>query len=293
MSKNPRVKTSNFFNSNLTTIISISMVLFLVGLITTLALTTKQASDFVKENIQFTIVLEDSITNPDLQMLETRLKTAPYVKSTKLISKERALQELSNELGEMPEDILGYNPLKASIEVNASADYANAKSMENIRKELSQYDGVSEVIYQKETMEDVNSNIQVVQIVLAAVAILMLVISIGLINLTIRLHLYSKRFIINTMKLVGATSWFIRRPFVVKGLIDGLVAAIISSAVLESGLYYVQQYYGFALFDLVSEQNVILTVGVMVIFGMSISMISSMMAVGRYLHLKTNDLYYI
>jgi cell division transport system permease protein len=293
MAKQPKVRTSKFFNSNFTTTISIAMVLFLVGIITTLTLVAKQTSDYVKSNISFTVVLEDSIANPDLQVLQTRLKTAPYVKSTKFISKERAMSELSDELGEMPEDVIGYNPLLASIEVNASAEYANASSMDNIKKELSAYDGVHEVIYQENMMEDVNKNINLISLFLAGVALLMLIVSIGLINNTIRLQLYSKRFTINTMRLVGATAWFIRKPFLGRSLLNGLIAALLSSALLEGLLYYLQYYYGFPLFNLVAPMNIAITVGVIFILGIVISLFSSMFAVGKYLRIKTSDLYYI
>ena len=280
MAKQPKVRTSKFFNSNLTTTLSIAMVLFLVGIITTLTLVAKQTSDYIKSNISFTIVLEVSIANPDLQVLQNRLKTAPYVKSTKFISKERAMSELSDELGEMPEDVIGYNPLLASIEVNASAEYANAGSMDNIKKELSAYDGV-------------HKHINLISLFLAGVSLLMLIVSIGLINNTIRLQLYSKRFTINTMRLVGATAWFIRKPFLARSLLNGLVAALLSSALLEGLLYYLQYYYGFPLFNLVAPLNVAITVGVIFVLGIIISLFSSMFAVGKYLRIKTNDLYYI
>lgn len=293
MSKQRKVKTSKFFNSNFTTTISIAMVLFLVGIITTLALIAKQTENFVKENIAFTVVLEDSISNPDLQAIESRLKTAAYVKSTAFISKERALSELSDELGEMPDDIIGYNPLMASIEVKASADYANAEAMDNIKKELTAYDGVHEVIYQKNMMRDVNNNIRIISLFLAGVSVLMLIVSIGLINNTIRLQLYSQRFTINTMRLVGATGWFIRKPFLFRSLGNGILASLIASIVLEGLLYYLQTYYGFSLFNLVSLLNVAVTVGVIFVLGIFISMFSSLFAVGKYLRIKTNDLYYI
>ncbi len=284
---------TKFFNSNFTTTISIAMVLFLVGVIVTLSLVARQATRFVKENITVTIVLEDTITSPDLLSLQKRLKTAPYVKSWSFISKDSALSELSEELGENPQDLLGYNPLLSSIEVNASADYATPQQMASIKRELEDYDGVHEVIYQKQMMEDVNRNLQTITIMLAGVALLMLIVSIGLINNTIRLQLYSRRFTISTMRLVGATPWFIRRPFIGRGLLNGIIAAFLSIVLLEGLLYWLQSYYGFPLFDLVAPFNVGVTSGVMLLLGILIPLVATVFAVGKYVRIKTDDLYRI
>lgn len=291
MKKN--VTRSKFFNSNLTTTISIAMVLFLVGLIITLSLVAHQATRYVKENIMITVVLSDSITSPDLASLNRRVDTAPYVKSHNFISKDSALSELSAELGENPEQLLGYNPLLSSIEINASADYATPEQMLSIKRELEDFEGVKEVVYHRQMMEDVNRNLQSITLMLMVVALLMLIVSIGLINNTIRLQLYSRRFTISTMRLVGATPWFIRRPFIGRSLLNGVIAAVLAIAVLEGSLYYVQHYYGFPLFDLVAPFNVCVTSGAMFILGLLIPLIATVVAVGRYVRIKTDDLYRI
>ncbi len=292
MSKQPKVRTKKFFNSNLTTTISISLVLFLVGLITVLSLLANQMTSYVKENISFTIVLDDKINGEEISNIQDLLSTAPYVRSTEFISREEAIKELAAELGEDPEDFLGYNPLSASVEVKVRADYANSKSMILIENEIRNYSGVKEIIYQKNVIDMVNSNIQKVSIFLFAVAVLMLFISIGLINNTIRLQIYSKRFTINTMKLVGATSWFIRKPFVGRFLWNGIVASVLAALALGGLIYYVQNYH-LTMLNLWNEEILMVTGIAIFILGILISVFSSLSAVGRYLRYKTNDLYYI
>ncbi|MBP5307082.1 MAG: permease-like cell division protein FtsX [Paludibacteraceae bacterium] len=293
MSKQPKAKTSKFFNSNLTTMISIAIVLFLVGIITTLSLVVWQTGNYVKENISFTVVLNDSMPNSELQSILHHLKKAPYTKSTQFVTKDMALSELSNELGEDPQNLLGYNPLSASVEVKASATYANSDSIFKIQKDLAQFKGIDEFIYQEDMMNDVNHNLQLASAFLAAVALVMLLISIALINNTIRLQIYSKRFTINTMRMVGATSWFIRKPFLLRAILNGFLAALITCIVLIAILFYLQNYYGFEMFSLVHPLNLAITAAVIFIVGILISLVSSLFAVGKYLRLDTNDLYII
>lgn len=292
MKDNQKVKTTKFFNSNLTTTISISLVLFLVGLITVLSLLANELSSFVKENISFTIVLNDSIPAQNIQNLEKALKAAPYTKSIEYISKERAIKELASELGENPQNFLGYNPLLASIEVKTQAKYANAESMNKIEKEIKEFPYVKEFIYQKNMITLVNDNIQTVSVFLFIITIIFLFIAIGLINNTIRLQIYSKRFTINTMKLVGATPWFIRKPFLTKSIINGVIASVLSSILLGGLIYYLQTYQ-LTMFSLWTPPMILITFGAMLSMGIIISFLSSLFAVGKYLRFKTNDLYYI
>lgn len=294
MEKKPKVRTSKFFNSNLITTLSISMVLFLVGLITSLFLTAHEMSEYVKENISFSVVLSDDITTEDVQNIHNYLAQTPYAKSTEYIPKENAIKELAQELGENPEDFLGFNPLSASIEVKVQAQYANADSMKTIESSLTKrYAFVREVSYQKNVIDSVNENIQFVSLFLLGVTVILLFISIGIINNTIRLQIYSKRFIINTMKLVGATSWFIRKPFLRKSLWNGIVASIVAALFLGGLIYLVQKYSLLIMVDLMKPESMIIVFGAMLFLGVFISFFSSLFAVGKYLRHKTNDLYYI
>lgn len=288
-----KVKTKKFFNSNFTTTISISMVLFLVGVITLLTLAARGATEYVKENINFTIVLNDEVEDLELTKLENRLSSASYVKSYRSISKEEALKELERELGESPEDFLGYNPLQASYEVFVKAEFANKSEMSKIVKEISSYEVVKEVVYQENVVDSINTNIRNVSIVLLCVTLLLLVVSIGLINNTIRLQLYSKRFLINTMKMVGATSWFIRRPFMGRSILNGFVASLLAILALGGIVYYLHYYYDLSMLNLMSVEVIVITTSIITFLGVFISLVSSMFAVGKYLRIKTNDLYII
>ncbi|MBQ5778963.1 MAG: permease-like cell division protein FtsX [Paludibacteraceae bacterium] len=288
-----KVKTKKFFNSNFTTTISISMVLFLVGVITLLTLAARGATEYVKENINFTIVLNDEVEDLELTKLENRLSSASYVKSYRSISKEEALKELERELGESPEDFLGYNPLQASYEVFVKAEFANKSEMSKIVKEISSYEVVKEVVYQENVVDSINTNIRNVSIVLLCVTLLLLVVSIGLINNTIRLQLYSKRFLINTMKMVGATSWFIRRPFMGRSILNGFVASLLAILTLGGIVYYLHYYYDLSMLNLMSVEVIVITTSIITFLGVFISLVSSMFAVGKYLRIKTNDLYII
>lgn len=288
-----KVKTKKFFNSNFTTTISISMVLFLVGVITLLTLAARGATEYVKENINFTIVLNDEVEDLELTKLENRLSSASYVKSYRSISKEEALKELERELGESPEDFLGYNPLQASYEVFVKAEFANKSEMSKIVKEISSYEVVKEVVYQENVVDSINKNIRNVSIVLLCVTLLLLVVSIGLINNTIRLQLYSKRFLINTMKMVGATSWFIRRPFMGRSILNGFVASLLAILTLGGIVYYLHYYYDLSMLNLMSVEVIVITTSIITFLGVFISLVSSMFAVGKYLRIKTNDLYII
>ncbi|MBO7202849.1 MAG: permease-like cell division protein FtsX [Paludibacteraceae bacterium] len=288
-----KVKTKKFFNSNFTTTISISMVLFLVGVITLLTLAARGATEYVKENINFTIVLNDEVEDLELTKLENRLSSASYVKSYRSISKEEALKELERELGESPEDFLGYNPLQASYEVFVKAEFANKSEMSKIVKEISSYEVVKEVVFQENVVDSINTNIRNVSIVLLCVTLLLLVVSIGLINNTIRLQLYSKRFLINTMKMVGATSWFIRRPFMGRSILNGFVASLLAILTLGGIVYYLHYYYDLSMLNLMSVEVIVITTSIITFLGVFISLVSSMFAVGKYLRIKTNDLYII
>lgn len=292
MTERKKVKTSNFFNSNLTATISIALVIFIVGVVTTISLLANEMSNYVKESITFSVVLDDNASMQEVHNLEKILQTAPYVKGSKYISKEEAIKEMAKELGEDPRDFLGFNPLFASIEVNISSEYANVKSMESIERQISKFYGVKDVIYPKNQIESVNLSIDKISIFLLVIAGVLLFISIGLINNTIRLQIYSKRFLINTMKLVGATSWFIRKPFFITSLINGTIASILAILMLAGTMYYIQTNYPMP-FELFQAKIIGIAFGSMFVLGILITIVCSLFAIGHYLKIKTNDLYYI
>lgn len=278
-------------SSYLTSIISISLVLFLLGLVGLLILNAKRLSDYVKENIGFTIILNDNIKEVDIIRLQKNLDARKYVKSTDFITKEEAAAELMEELGENFIDFLGYNPLGNSIEVRFYAAYANPDSIALIENEILDHEGIKEVFYQKSLVHLVNENVKKIGLTIFIFSILLFLIAVALINNTIRLSVYSRRFLINTMKLVGATQSFIRRPFLKKSAVHGIYAALIAIILLLGVIYLARQ----ELMDIVSFRDLdilgILFLNVLVL-GIVINWISTFFAVHKYLKLDSDQLYY-
>ncbi len=277
-------------SSYFSTVISISLVLFMLGTLGLIVLHAKKLSDYVKENIGFSVILKENVKEVDIVQLQKTLDAANYVKSTEYITKEKAAESLKNDLGEDFISFLGYNPLLASIEVRLKADFANNDSIAWIERELLSNSKVKEVIYQKSLISMVNENIKKISLVMLAFSTLLLIISIALINNTIRLSIYSKRFLIKSMQLVGATKGFIRRPFVIKGLLHGIYAGIISVALLVGLLYIAQREIPELLF-LQDEQLIAILFAFVILLGVLISWLSTFLAVRKYLRLKTDDLY--
>jgi cell division transport system permease protein len=277
-------------SSYFSTVISISLVLFMLGTLGLIVLHAQKLSDYVKENIGFSVILKENVKEVDIVQLQKTLDAANYVKSTEYITKEKAAESLKNDLGEDFISFLGYNPLLASIEVRLKADFANNDSIAWIERDLLSNTKVKEVIYQKSLISMVNENIKKISLVMLGFSALLLLISIALINNTIRLSIYSKRFLIKSMQLVGATKGFIRRPFVIKGIMQGIYAGIISVALLVGLLYLAQREIPELLF-LQDEQLIAILFGFVILLGILISWLSTFLAVRKYLRLKTDDLY--
>lgn len=292
MAEYRKVSSVSFFNSRLTSIISIALVLFLLGLIVLMGLLGNKLSAYVKENISFSIVLKDNVREADIRGMQKSLEAKPFIKSTEYISKEQAAKELEEELGENPETFLGFNPLQASIEVKLHSEYANPDSLKTIEREIMSYTSASDLLYRKDMMEMVHTNITKIGFGLLLLAIVLMVISFVLISNTIRLLIYSKRFLINTMKLVGATAGFIRRPFVGYNVVSGIFAAILAIIMLTGALYYVQgELSGFIqIIDLPTLLMVYLTVFAL---GILLSVVATYLAVNRYLRMRSDEMYYI
>jgi cell division transport system permease protein len=290
--QNTRVKKPGFLNIQLTSTISMSLVLFLIGLVFMLLLVAHDMSTYVKENINLSIVLDDGISKPDEKRIEDFLSKSPYAKTVEYISKEDALKDHILSLGENPKDFLGYNPLKASIEVKLHAAYANNDSVNKIESKLKNYVHINRVIYQKDMVSLVNDNVKKISLILLGLAAVLLLVSIALINNTIRLSLYSNRFLINTMKLVGATHWFIRKPYLVNSMIKGLMASLISILLLVGVIYFVQYEFGIsgAIF---SSLNFIAVSIIVILSGVCLAGISSYFAIGKYLRMHSNDMFTI
>ena len=265
------------FHSRLTSIISIALVLFLLGLVFLIGLLGNKLSIYVKENISFSIVLKDNQKEADIKKMQKTLDALPYIKSTEYISKEQAAKELEEELGENPETFLGFNPLQASIEVKLHSEYATS---------------VSDLLYRKDMMQMVNENVKRVSLILLTLAVMLMAISFVLISNTIRLLIYSKRFLIHTMKLVGATPGFIRRPFVRYNVVSGIFASILAIFMLTGALYYLQnELSGFI--QLLDIKALIIVYAGVLIMGILLSVTATVFAVNKYLRMGVDKLYYM
>ncbi|OFX28695.1 MAG: cell division protein FtsX [Bacteroidetes bacterium GWA2_32_17] len=278
-------------SSYITTVISISLVLFMLGLIGILALSSKRLSNYVKENISFSVFLKDDIKDADILKLQKNLDAAPYVKSTLFITKDMAAEQLKKDLGEEFVDYLEYNPLPQAIEVKYKAEYANPDSIALIERELKEYSQVSEVYYQKNLVSLINENVNRISLIVLAISILLLIVAMALINNTIRLSVYSKRFNIKTMQLVGATRGFIRWPFLKASVYQGIIASLISIALLSAVIKIADSELN-SIISLNDFTLIGLLFGLEILVGVVITSFSSYFAVNKFLRSKSSELYY-
>ena len=277
-------------SSYITTTISLSLVLFMLGLVGLLLLNAKKLSDFVKENINFTVVLKPDVREVDIMKLQKDLDVLPYVKSTEYITRERAASEFSKSLGEDFVSILGNNPLQASIEVKLVASYANPDSINKIEKKFNDNPMIQEIIYEKSLIHLVNENIKKISLVILIFCALLFLIAVALINNTVRLLVFSKRFVIRTMQLVGATKGFIRKPFLYKSLLHGFVASLIAISLVTTPIYFAQrELEGFNL--MVDYQLLLILFFGLTFIGILINIISTYLALNKYLNIDSEYLY--
>ena len=241
-SKNKNNSVSYFDMQFITSSISTTLVLLLLGLVVFFVLAAHNLSIYVRENINFSVLISDDMKEADILKLQKRLDKEPFVKQTEYISKKQALKEQTEAMGTDPEEFLGYNPFTASIEIKLHSDYANSDSIAKIEKLIKKNTNIQEVLYQRELIDLVNENIRNISLVLLTLAVVLTLISFALINNTIRLAIYSKRFLIHTMKLVGASWGFIRRPFLRRNIWSGVLAGIMADAILMGAAYWLVSY---------------------------------------------------
>lgn len=286
-------KHSHFSSTQfITPAISTTLVLLLLGTIVFFVLTAHNLSNYVKENINISILISDELDSKQIKNLQKEFGKTDYVKSIDYISKEQALIDATTDMGTDPAEFLGYNPFTASFEVKLKAEHATPEEVDKIVSEVKKHPSVVDVIYQKDLIKSVNRNLQKLSIVLLILAILFTYISFVLINNTVRLSIFSKRFIINTMKLVGAKWSFIRRPFLANGFTLGIISAIIADALLYAGYVWAQKYEHDL--NLVVNDEVLIIVGASVlVFGLLITFLCTYISVQKYLKMSTNKLYYV
>ncbi len=276
--------------SYVTTVISITLVLFMLGLLGLLVLHAKKLSDYAKENIGFSIMIKEDIKEDGIRDFQQRLNRQPFVKSTRYVTRDEAAAALKKELGEDFIGFLGYNPLLPVIDLRLNADYADMANVSRIEKTLLSDPAVKEVFYQKSLVELVNQNIRTISLIILGISALLLLISIALINNTIHLSVYSHRFSIRTMQLVGATRRFIRGPFITRGLLSGFLSGIFAIALLAGIMTLVIQEIPEILSIFDPFMYAILAAAVLLL-GIVISWFSTWIAVRKYLNMKADDLY--
>ena len=267
-------------------------MLVLLGVIVLFVLTAQNLSTFVKENINISVLISDDLDGLQIRKMETTLRQAPYTKSVEYISKEEALREEIVAQGIDPAEFIGMNPYTASFEIKINAEHANPDSIGAAVKELKGNSNVVDVIYSKDLIKSVNDNIRKVSIILLIIAALFTYISFALINNTVRLTIFSKRFIINTMKLVGASWSFIRRPFLTRGFVLGILSAIIADALLIGGLYWLYKFEP-QISTVINLQAILIVSAAVFFFGIVITFLCTFLSLNKYLKMSSNELYYV
>jgi cell division transport system permease protein len=277
-------------SSWISTIVSISLVLFLLGVLGVLLLHAQKISNYVKENIEISLVLKPDADSLSINDLYKRVSTANYVKSARLVSKEEAAATLKQELGEDFVSFLGYNPLFPSIDVRLRAEFADNNTIQSFLNSVKANPVVKEVQYQASLVESINRNLRSITWILLAFSGLLIIVSVALINNTIRISLYARRMLIKSMLLVGATKGFIRKPFLIRSFWNGVVGGIISILLL-GGLFYftVQELPELTLIRDYKLMGIV--AGCLILSGALLSLICTLFAVNKYLRYRTNDLY--
>lgn len=289
---NKKKKRISFLEARITSTLSVALVLFILGIMSLMSILANNLSIYVRENIGFSIVLKDTAQEDDIKGLQNLLENAEYVKAAQYISKEDALKEVMIALGENPEEIVGVNPMQASIEVKLKADYANPDSIAIIDRQLRSKTYIDDIQFQKDLIQSVNENMRTIGFILFSLALALMVISYVLISNTIRLTAYSQRFIIYTMKLVGATPAFIRRPFILSNIVCGIIASILAIVMLTlCTSYIIREFDNFH--TLIDTPMQLAVYGIVLLLGILLTGISSFFAVNRYIGMKRDELYYV
>lgn len=274
----------------LTSTISVSLLLILMGLVVLLSLTARVVADSVKENLAVTVVLDDDVQKADAEQVQMELKSRCYVSSIDYISREQALQEQIESMGIDPTDFLGANPFSISMEIRVKPEYSCNDSLQWISNELRGMKNVADVMYQKDLVESLNRNLHRASLFLFVIALLLVIISLSLINNTVRLSVFAHRFVIHTMKLVGAKWSFIRRPFLVRGFWIGAVSAFIADAVILGGIYWASTYDSSVLYY-VTTQNMLITAAAVFGIGLTLTIVCTYFSVTHCLKMRGSELY--
>jgi cell division transport system permease protein len=289
--KEPGFSKTRLRSSYLTLVISVSLVLFLLGVLGLVLINARELSDYFRESLSFSVMLDDAAKEPDIRMLQKDLDAKSFVKSTEYVSKDEAASKMKEELGEDFISFLGDNPLPPSIDVYLYAGYTSPDSVAKIEKYVLEYPFVKEVYYQESLLFLINENVKKISLFLLVISTFLFLIALTIINNTIRLSIYSRRFIIRTMQLVGATRGFIRKPFLIQSALHGLLAALLAMCLMMGLLYLIEKEF-FMMFTFESTNLLILLGIAIIVLGILINIISTFFSVNRYLSISEDKLYY-
>lgn len=292
MSNKRQVKTVSLFTSGVITTISITLVLFLLGLTILLGFTGKGLASYFKENMGISIELTGDMDNAAIKQAKAKIEAIPYVKSVKYISKEEIREQLLKDLGGDPSEVLGYDPSRNYFDVFIKSEYVNSDSIKKVKASFKDFKLTKGVAFNEEDIAEANATISKVGSILLILAGILILISFTLIRNTIQLNIYSKRFLINTMRLVGATNGFIRRPFIISTVSSGILAAIIANIVITGIVYYFTNGYP-ELTSIVKMYELVIVYITVIVLGILITVLATTSAVNRYLKMTTNKLYHI
>lgn len=281
-----------FFNAKITSIVSITLVLVLLGLTILTLFLGNRLSDYVKENVSFSVILEQNVTDAQIAETRKRLDDMPFVKSSRFISKEEAKELLIQDLGEDPEELLGFNPAPDCIEIFLKSEYANTDSLAKVSEIIKAETNIDDLLYQQEVIELINNNLSKITAILLILSVVLLFISFTLISNTIRLSIYAKRFLIHTMNLVGAVDAFIRKPFVKEHMIMGIIAGLLADGIILGILYYFGMEYA-DLRAILTVNDITLLFGTVIVLGIIITGTATVVSVNHYLKMDPDSLYYV
>ena len=292
MKKDGRHRVSLLDMQFVTATISITLVLLLLGMVLFFVLSARNLSVFVRENIRFSLVLDDDAKGRDVLQLQRSLQKEPFVKSVEYISKEQALRDYIADTGTDPREFVDYNPLSASIEIRLHSAYANSDSIAWIEERLGRESRVKDVLYQQELIDAVNRNVGRISVLLLGLAALLLLISFALINNTIKLTIYSQRFLLHAMKLVGASWGFIRRPFLRRNFWIGLLSAAVADGLLWAAAGWLVTYEP-TLVQVVTTEVMVLVSAAVLVAGVSITWLCAWLSISKYLRMPAGSLYLV
>lgn len=275
-----------------TTTISTTLVLIMLGTIVLFMLTARNLSNYVRENITVQVLISDDLDSVQIGKLQNQFEKAKYIKSINYVSREDAVKEVSEEMGTDPTEFLGYNPFTASFEIKVKSDYGNPDSLRHVAQDIRRNQAVVDVTYPKDFVKSLNENIKKVSMILLIIAALFSYISFALINNTVRLTIFSRRFIINTMKLVGASWGFIRRPFLKQGLLLGLASAVLADGVLFLGVNRILAFEP-ALETIINMEVFAIVSAAVFAFGIIITLVCIYASLNKFLKMSSNELYYV